>query len=249
MELIRFQHASHRFPDGAYGIKNINLTITQGEFIVIAGRNGAGKTVLIKHINGLLIPTEGEVFFKNKPIREQQREIKKKIGLIFQNPDAQIVCPTVREELAFGPENLNCKRAEIEKRIKKVTHMMGLEKLIEKRTSVLSGGEKRKISIAAVITMEPEVIVLDEPFIGLDYEAIRETLRQIVQLHNAGHTLIVISHEVEKILAHACRLVIINRGEAAADGKPADLIGSLESFGIKNPLGAYNSCGDLTWLD
>lgn len=249
MVLIRFDAVSHRFLNGDYGIKDVSLSINDGDFVVLAGRNGSGKTVLMKHANGLLEPTEGKVYFRNKPVSAGPSEVKRQVGLVFQNPDVQLVCPTVREELAFGPENLGIPRDEIEKRIEKAVETLDLRELAEKRTSALSGGEKRKIAIAGILTMEPELLILDEPFTGLDFPGIREVIATLLRVHKTGRTVIVITHEIEKVLAHANRLVIMEDGSIVRDGTPGDLIGLVENYGIKNPLQAYRNWRDLTWKE
>mgnify|MGYP006292130313 CR=1 FL=1 len=249
MELIRFDSVSHRFVNGEYGIKNVTFALHSGDFAVIAGPNGAGKTVLMKHANGLLEPSKGNVFFKGLPVKPNDISVKQHVGLIFQNPDTQIVCPTVREELAFGPENLGLPRETIEQRIENTARTLELQDLLKKRSSALSGGEKRKITIAGIITMEPEVLILDEPFTGLDYPGIREVLRLLVRIHKQGCTIVVITHEIEKVLAHANRFVIMEGGTIAEDGRPEELIPVVERYGLKNPLHAYHGIGDMTWME
>lgn len=249
MELIRFDGVSHRFDNGDYGIRDVDFILHRGDFSVIAGPNGAGKTILMKHANGLLQPTSGTVFFRGKPVVPGDITVKKQVGLVFQNPDTQIVCPTVREELAFGPENLGLPRESIEKRITETARVLELRDLLGKRTSALSGGEKRKITVAGIITMEPEVLILDEPFTGLDFPGIREVLRLITSIHRRGCTVVVITHEIEKILAHANRFVIMEKGRIAEDGKPEELIHKAGRYGLKNPLKAYGSVEDMTWME
>ncbi len=248
MELICFKSVSHRFLNGRFGIRDINFVLHEGDFAVIAGPNGAGKTVLMKHANGLMQPTEGTVHFRGTPLGEDDADVKKHVGLVFQNPDTQIVCPTVREELAFGPENLGLPRKVIEKRIVETAESLELQDLLPKRTSALSGGEKRKITIAGIITMEPEVLILDEPFTGLDFPAIKEVLRTVTAVYERGCTVVVITHEIEKVLAHANRFVIMERGTIAEDGRPEDLIQKAEQYRLKNPLQAYRDLKDMTWM-
>ena len=249
MELICFKSVSHRFLNGRSGIRDINFILHEGDFAVIAGPNGAGKTVLMKHANGLMRPTEGTVFFRGTALKEDDADVKKHVGLVFQNPDTQIVCPTVREELAFGPENLGLPRKVIEERIAETAESLELQDLLPKRTSALSGGEKRKISIAGIITMEPEVLILDEPFTGLDFPGIKEVLRAVTAVYKRGCTVVVITHEIEKVLAHANRFIIMESGTIAEDGSPEVLIQKAEQYGLKNPLQAYRDLKDMTWME
>ncbi len=246
--LVHYDSVTHRFRDGTEGISSVNLTVNRGDFVILAGRNGSGKTVLMKHLNGLLRPTSGRITYRGVPLEKDLLTVRQKIGLVFQNSDTQIVCHTVREEVAFGPENLGLPREEVEERVDSALLLLDLKNLEERTTITLSGGEKRKLCIAGIVAMEPEVLALDEPFIGLDMEGVREVLRQVLKLHAAGTTIFLITHEIEKVLAHANRLVIMEKGRIAEDGTPEDLVGSLETYGIKNPQGAYREWREFSWL-
>jgi biotin transport system ATP-binding protein len=246
--LLEFDSVSHIFRDGKRGLESVSLAVRKGEFIVFAGRNGSGKTILMRHMNGLLKPSRGDVLYRGRPVSDDLAAVRRKIGLIFQNPDTQIVCSTVREEIAFGPENLRLPRGEIDRRVEAALSRFGLSRLAGRSTATLSGGEKRKLCIAAVAVMEPEILALDEPFIGLDRDGVTEVLGTVVDLHAAGTTVFLITHEIEKVLAHAGRLIVIDGGRIREDGPPAGLIGKLERYGIKNPQDAYTSWRDFTWL-
>lgn len=248
MSVLEVKNLTHVFPDGTTAIRNISLKIQDGEFVVIAGANGSGKTVLIRHMNGLLAPTKGEVFIDGEPITKNIVRARRKIGLIFQDSDSQIVGQTVAEDVAFGPENLNLPVFEVNQIVQEVLNTVGLSDLSSQSPHILSGGQKRKLAVAGVLAMKPNIIMFDEPFTGLDYPGVVQVLRQLVQLHKAGHTIILVTHELEKVLAHADRLMIIYKGDLVEDGKPEDVIYRTEKYGVRMPLKNGERIGDLTWL-
>ena len=233
MSLLELQNVSHCFLDGTYGIRGVSITIEKGDLTVLAGKNGSGKTVLMKHINCLLKPTEGEVLLDSRPAGEDETETRRKVGLVFQNPDHQIVGQTVREDVAFGPENLGLPREEIEERVERALKSVGFLHSAARHPYTLSGGEKRKLAIAGILAMDPDILILDEPFSGLDLPGCKMVLKQILDLHQEGHTIIVITHDVGKILARATRLVILHKGSVVFEGDPekgAELFGD---YGIR----------------
>ena len=245
---LEIKNLTHRFPNGTIGIRNMNLQIHQGEFIIVAGANGSGKTVFIRHLNGLLLPTEGEVLLEGVPIHHNLIHVRKKIGLIFQDSESQFVGQTVYEEVAFGPENLNLPALEIAQIVHKSLEMVNLSEFATQNPHTLSGGQKRKLAVAGVLAMKPEIIMFDEPFTGLDYPGVVQVLKQLVELHQAGHTIILVTHELEKVLAHADRLIIIHKGNLVEDGLPQDVIETVESYGVRMPLKQGERIDALTWL-
>lgn len=248
MALLETQDLTHIFPDGTVAIQNINLKFNEGEFVVIAGANGSGKTVFARHLNGLLKPTKGKVLIDGEPITKNIVEARKKVGLVFQDPDSQIVGQTVAEDVAFGPENLNLPVDQVEAVVKESLEAVGLSRLSTRSPHTLSGGEKRRLAIAGILAMRPKIIILDEPFTGLDYPGVVQVLKQIIQLHKTGHTILLITHELEKILAHADRLVILHKGKLVEDGKPEDVIYRSENYGVRMPLRDGEKVAALTWL-
>ena len=199
-------------------------------------------------MNGLLAPTKGKVFINGESIAKNITAARKKIGLVFQDADSQIVGQTAAEDVAFGPENLNLPRAEVERIVKESLQTVGLSEFSSQDPHKLSGGQKRKLALAGVLAMKPEVIMFDEPFSGLDYAGVLQVLAQLVQLHKEGHTIIVISHELEKVLAHADRLVIFHKGKLVEDGRPQEIISRAEQYGVRSPLKKDEDPGSLTWL-
>ena len=229
-------------------LNNINISFPEGSFTIIAGRNGSGKTQLMRHLNGLLKPQEGEVLLDGRSIQKNLSSARRKIGLVFQNTDSQIVGQTVASDIAFGPENLRWPRKRINKKVGEIVNELGLDELKDRRPHTLSGGEKRRAALASILIMEPEVIVLDEPFIGLDYPGVSDVLSDIVNLHKSGRTIILITHDLEKVLAHCDRLVIMNLGTICAQGDPGELLPQLEKYGIRRPWGSDRSLESMSWL-
>jgi energy-coupling factor transporter ATP-binding protein EcfA2 len=247
--MIEIQNLHHHYPDGTHALKGINLTIADGEFLLICGPNGSGKTTLIRLICGLFKPTFGSIRLNGLRDPHTSREIRHLVGMVFQDADSQIVGETVREDVAFGPENLGLSREEVSKRVDWALNVMGLEKISEKPCYLLSGGEKRRLSIAGVLAMKPQVILFDEPFSHLDYPGIREVLKHMVQFHREGHTLVVTTHDVEKVIFHVDRIAIIYGGKLKGAGKPEELISELPRFGIRPPCYALLGKEKISWLN
>jgi biotin transport system ATP-binding protein len=249
MNIIEIENLSHRFTDGTFGIEGINLSIREGSFVVIAGRNGSGKTTLLRHLNGLLLPSDGTIRLAGRPLEADLLEARQFVGMMFQDADSQIVGETVYEDVAFGPENLCLERVEVKKRVTNALHVVGLQDFGEHRPHLLSGGEKRRLAIAGILSMEPRVIVFDEPFASLDYPGIQQVLQHIINLHQAGHTILVTTHDVEKIIAHADRMIIMQDGKIVRDGKPVDIVCDLEAFGVRKPCAHRLGMEAESWLN
>lgn len=246
--ILEVKELTHRFSNGVTAIKEVNLKLKKGTFTVLAGANGSGKTVLIRHFNGLLLPTKGRVLLNGVPITKDLIFARQSIGLIFQDSDSQIVGQTVGEDVAFGPENLCLPRCEVEERVNRALQAVGLSKCAHARPENLSGGQKRRVAIAGVLAMTPQVIVFDEPFTGLDHSGVVQVLKEIVNLHQNGHTIVVVTHDLEKVLAHADQLVIMDQGEIVCKGAPAIILHEVEKFGIRRPYGQERRMETMTWL-
>ncbi|HRI28652.1 MAG TPA: ABC transporter ATP-binding protein [Chitinophagales bacterium] len=239
----------HRFANGVQAVKGVNWQIQKGEFIVLSGSNGSGKTVLVRHFNGLLQPTSGSVLLWGKPVSRQLLIARQTIGLVFQDAASQMVAQTVYEEVAFGPENLRLTASEINHRVTQALQTTGLTGLENRHPLELSGGQQRRLAIAGILAMQPAMIVLDEPFNGLDYEGVVQTLQQIVSLHQNGHTILVITHDLEKTLAHATRLAIMHQGQMVLDGTPQTVLPQAEKYGVKPPYHYHQRpLNSITWL-
>jgi biotin transport system ATP-binding protein len=247
--MIQIRNLDYHYPDGTRALKGINLTIPEGEFLLLCGPNGSGKTTLIRLISGLLRPTTGSVHVKGLNPVHDSREIRHWVGMLFQDPDSQIIGETVREDVAFGPENLGLPPEEIADRVDWSLRGMGLKDLSDKPCHLLSGGEKRRLAIAGVLAMRPRVILFDEPFSFLDYPGIQEVLKHMVDLHREGHTLVVSTHDVEKVVAHVDRIAILNDGELKAAGSSEELLVKLSQFGIRPPCYTLLGGKKISWLE
>jgi len=248
MNIIEIEKLTHRFADGTIGIEGIDLNIREGSLVVIAGHNGSGKTTLLRHLNGLLLPTEGAVRLAGVPVGEDLLRARQFVGMMFQDADSQIVGETAYEDVAFGPENLRLERAEIKKRVDRALGIVGLQDLADQRPHLLSGGEKRRLAIAGVLAMEPRVIVFDEPFASLDYPGFKQVLQHILDLHRCGHTIVISTHDLEKVIAHTDRLVIMQAGKIVRDGSPAEIVGHLDALGVREPCAYRLGVEADSWL-
>lgn len=246
-KIIEIKNLTHNYQKNHPSIENITFSVSKGEFIVIAGKNGSGKTTLFKLLNGLLTATSGEVFIHGKSVAKNSIFARKNLGLVFQDPDTQIVGETVFDDAAFGPENLRLPRNEIKKRVVLILKKLGLFHLKDRNPATLSGGEKRRLAIAGILSMNTEILVLDEPFSNLDFSGTLELLSYIKLLSNSGHTILIATHELEKIIFHATRLIIMDKGKIIGDDKPLKLIKKVEKFGIKEPCSSKFGMGIKKW--
>ena len=228
-------------------LNNVNLEINKGEFVAIIGHTGSGKSTLIQHFNGLERPKSGNVFYNDENIYENNYDLRKlrcKVGLVFQYPEHQLFEETVLKDVCFGPMNMGMSREEAEKKAKLVLEQVGInEKCYNKSPFELSGGQKRRVAIAGVLAMNPEIIVLDEPTAGLDPKGRDKILNRIKELHdNTGIGVVLVSHSMEDVANYAQRLIVINNGKIKYDGMPKDVFKhykELEKLGIKAPQITY----------
>ena len=191
MPIIDIDTLCFRYQDGTLGLDRIRLGIEKGTLVVITGPNGSGKTTLLKHLNGLLRPQSGSVKIDGVDVAQDTPRARRLVGMIFQDADSQIVGETVAADVAFGPENLSLPAAEVDARVAAALEAVGLTTLADQTPQALSGGEKRRLSIAGVLAMYPQIVAFDEPFAGLDYPGTRQVLREMLRLQEAGHTLVV----------------------------------------------------------
>jgi cobalt transport protein ATP-binding subunit len=247
--MIEIKNLDHRYPDGTHALKGIDLSISDGEFLLICGPNGSGKTTLIRLMTGLLKPSAGSIHVNGLDPINASREVRRLVGMVFQDPDSQIVGETVKEDIAFGPENLGLQNEEINERVDWALRVMGLKDLSEKSCYLLSGGEKRRLAIAGVLAMRPQVILFDEPFSFLDYPGICEVLKHMINLHREGHTLVVATHDVEKVVAHVDRIAVIHDGELKIAGPPEELLMKLPQFGVRPPCYTLLGGEKISWLE
>jgi cobalt transport protein ATP-binding subunit len=246
--MIESQNLVYSYPDGTAALKGITFSILDGEFMLVCGPNGSGKTTLIRHLNGLLKPSSGTIRVDGLDPVQSERQVMQRVGMVFQDADSQILGETVAEDVAFGPENLGLSVDEVKARVTAALKTVDLERLQHRPCHLLSGGEKRRLAIAGVLSMQPRILVFDEPFANLDYRGVRQVLEQILKLHGDGRTIIVATHDVEKVILHADRLAIIHGGELKALAPPALVIPDLAQYDIRPPC--YSLLGErpLSWL-
>lgn len=245
--LIEVDHLCHDYDTRGSGIKEISFKIFRQEFILVAGRNGSGKSTLFRHLNALLMPTAGEVRVNSIPTHTNPLSATKSVGLVFQDADTQIVGETVWDDIAFGPENLKLSRDAIHERVKSALESLGLGTLGDRNPASLSGGEKRRLAIAGVMAMAPEVLVLDEPFSNLDHAGTLDLIACIEKLHHSGCTIVLSTHEIEKVFTLATRMIILDRGRLVADDSPHLLLKQLETFGVREPCASRLGLKVLPW--
>jgi len=226
-------------PGSPYEVKalqNINLVINEGEFVGLIGHTGSGKSTLVQHLNGLLKPTKGRVIVDDQEIaatkKTNLKEVRKKVGLVFQYPEHQLFEETVFEDIAFGPKNLGLSATEIKKRVKKAMQMVHLDydKYHSLSPFTLSGGEKRRVAIAGVLAMEPKYLVLDEPTAGLDPRGRDEILAQIEELHNQGMTVVLVSHSMDDVARLTKRLIVMHHSVVVYDDETRKVFSHYESL-------------------
>lgn len=247
-KILEAVNLSHTFADGTSLPCGLSLTVYEKDFLVLAGKNGSGKSVLVRHFNGLLKPSGGRVLFRGMDVNKNLMLVRQKVGMVFQNPDSQIIGQTLWEDTAFGPENLKLSPEEVNRRTSAALEHVDLFHLRDHRPFTLSGGEKRRLAIAGILAMEPEVLIFDEPFAGLDYPGVVMVLSQIVGLHKKGHTIVIITHEVDKCLAHANRLVLLSEGRITAEGTPEEVFPILAEAGIRTAPYTMKQISRMTWL-
>lgn len=230
---IKIENMSHVYMEGGpfeyKALDGINLEIQDGEFVGLIGHTGSGKSTLIQHLNGLLKPTSGSIEVNGIKIEhksKQLKELRQKVGLVFQYPEHQLFEDTVYLDIAFGPKNLGCSPSEIEQRVKEAMELVGLdyESIKDRSPFELSGGQRRRVAIAGVLAMKPEILVLDEPTAGLDPRGRDEILGRIAQLHKKYNlTIILVSHSMEDIAKLVDRIIVMNKGNIALDGSPEEV--------------------------
>jgi biotin transport system ATP-binding protein/energy-coupling factor transport system ATP-binding protein len=212
-------------------LKNLHLEIREGEHVALIGPNGCGKTTLLRHLNALFTPDEGSVVVDGMDTSSQEnlKEIRSRVGVVFQNPDNQIVGMTVEEDVAFGPENLALPPPDIRRRVDEALVAVGMETFAQRAPHTLSGGEKRLVSIAGVLAMNPRYIAFDEPTAYLDPVGRKRVLEMIQKLHQRGIAIIHITHDMNDLL-DADRLLVMDRGAIVLDGTPRDIFSRLEAM-------------------
>ena len=271
MHLIETRDLVYVYPGNVKALDGINFFAPRNSRIAVIGSNGAGKSTLFKHFNGIFKPTSGSVLIKGEPItRNNVREVRKFVGIVFQNPDDQIFSPTVEQDVAFGPTNLGLDEETVNHRVQEALRIVGIEDLANRVPHHLSGGEKKRVSIAGVIAMEPQVIVLDEPTSGLDPQGVKDFNEFINSLQSKyGMTVIFSTHDVSLVPEIADFLYVLNKGRIIAKGTIEEifiqpellksvrldvpvlpkLISTLRSHGIKISMAFTYADAEKAFLD
>ncbi len=237
-------------PETAYekhALKNINLKIEDGQFIGVIGHTGSGKSTLIQHLNGLMKATSGGIYYNGEDIYDKDydlRQLRHKVGLVFQYPEHQLFETTIFKDVCFGPKNQGLSQQEAELKAFEALRAVGLpEDLWYQSPFELSGGQKRRVAIAGVLAMKPEVLILDEPTAGLDPKGRDEILEQVAEMHRSMHmTIILVSHSMEDVANYVDRLIVMNRGQVMLDGTPRQVFAhyrELEEVGLAAPQVTY----------
>ena len=244
-EAIRVEHLNYAYPglDGTTGVAvftDLNLTIEEGSFVAVLGSNGCGKSTLAKHFNSILLPCGGKVYVSGLDTSDEAllMRVRRNVGMVFQNPDNQIVANVVEEDVAFGPENLGIASPEIRRRVDLALKQVGMYEFREHAPHLLSGGQKQRVAIAGIIAMEPKCIVLDEPTAMLDPRGRKEVMDTVQKLNREkGITVVLITHHMDEA-AQAGRVIVLHKGDVVADGTPEAVfsqVALLHEIGLAAP--------------
>ena len=221
--VLETKDLNYVYHDGTHALKDINIEIRKGEKVAVMGPNGAGKSTLFLHFNGLMDASSGLVKVCGKTITKDKNllsEIRQKVGIVFQNPNDQLFAPSVEEDIAFGPMNLGLSHEEVKKRTQDALKMVGMEGYEKKAPYHLSGGQQKRVAIAGIIAMKPEIIILDEPTSGLDPQGVDEVLEILNKLHDEGISIVISSHDVELINEFAESIFVLKEGKIIEKGTP-----------------------------
>lgn len=227
--IIEVKDLHHRYPNGCHALRGVSVTIDRGEFVAIIGQNGSGKTTFVKHLNGLLRATTGTVYVNGQDVSKHKvSEMARVVGYCFQNPDHQIFCDTVYNEVAYGPRNLHLSQAEIEERVIEALGAVGMLHLQASMPRDLSKGQRQRLAVASVLSMRPEVLIVDEPTTGQDYRDGVDMLSLVQRLNQAGHTVLFITHDMPMVARFAQRVIVFRDGQILLDGTTREVFGQAD---------------------
>nr|WP_243847094.1 ABC transporter ATP-binding protein [Thalassobacillus devorans] len=236
---ISVKNVSHKYPNGVTAIKDINLDIHEGEVVAILGSNGSGKTTLVKHFNGLLKPTKGEITVGTMNTKKERiSKLSSQVGYVFQNPNHQTFLPSVRQELAYGCKNLKMVDEDIETRVQKAIDLFQLEDRLDDNPFDLNSSQRKEVAMASIMAVSPKVIVLDEPTTGQDHKGCKRVLELVRMFKREGHIVVLITHDMHLIGELNCRTVVMNQSEKIADDHASVVFsnkGIMEEAGLQPP--------------
>jgi cobalt/nickel transport system ATP-binding protein len=233
MNVLETKNVSYNYPDGTPALKDVNFHVSKGEIVALLGPNGAGKSTLFLHFNGILRPSSGKIMVEEVPLNYDKKaimQVRQKVGIVFQNPDDQLFAPTVAEDVAFGPLNIGLDLDEVEKRVTESLKRVGMTGSEKKPPHHLSGGEKKRVAIAGILAMSPEIMVLDEPTSGLDPKGASQILHLLNQLNQEGITIVISTHDVDLVPLYATQVYIISEGHIIKEGTPEHVFGDVETI-------------------
>lgn len=235
--MLKVKDISYSYDDGTQALKNINLEVHKGEIVAILGKNGAGKSTLFLHFNGIYEPQNGEIYIDGEQLKYDKKSLikfRQKVGIVFQNPDDQIFAPTVEEDVAFGPMNLRLPIEEVQNRVEDSLKRVGMEGFEKKAPHHLSGGQKKRVAIAGILAMKPDIMVLDEPTAGLDPKGVEKIIQLLHELNEEGITIIISTHDVDLVPDYANRVYVMNQGEVIDEGTPSEIFSRPETINKAN---------------
>jgi len=231
MNIIEAKNITYLYPDGTKALDNINFSVEKGSIVSLLGKNGAGKSTLFLHFNGIFEPEYGEIFVDGEKLKYDKKsllKVRQKVGIVFQNPDDQLFAPTVEEDVAFGPLNIGLSQEETKKRVTDALSRVGMEGFEKKPPHHLSGGQKKRVAIAGILAMGPEIMVLDEPTSGLDPKGASKILKLLYELNNEGMTIIIATHDVDLVPIYSSKINIIRDGKIIKEGNPHEVFDDAE---------------------
>ncbi len=233
MNIIETKNISYFYPDGTKALENVDFKAKRGKIVALLGPNGAGKSTLFLHFNGILRPNSGNIIIDSEPLSYDKKhlmKVRQKVGIVFQNPDDQLFAPTVIEDVAFGPMNMGLTDEEVEKRVKEALKKVGMAGFENKAPHHLSGGQKKRVAIAGILAMRPQIMVLDEPTSGLDPRGASQILRILYQLNQEGMTIVISTHDVDLVPLYAYNVYIINEGKIIKEGSPPEVFEDVKTI-------------------
>jgi cobalt/nickel transport system ATP-binding protein len=240
--LFKIENLIHEYSDGTLALDNVSVSFDRAERIALLGTNGSGKTTLLNHLNGILKPTHGRILFDDKPLKYDSKSLlnlRRRVGFIFQDPNDQLFAPTVKQDVAFGPLNLGYSTEKVKTIVEAAMETVGISALAEKPPHFLSLGQKKRVALAGVLAMEPEVIIMDEPTSNLDPRATSDILHLLLQLNTErGLTLLLATHDVDMVPLFASKMYILNKGKLVFQGTPKESFsngGLIRQVNLRSP--------------
>ena len=240
--MLEVKNIKYSYNKDYQALKGVSLKVEEGEMVALLGKNGAGKSTLFLHLNGIYEPDEGQVFIDGEELKYDKKSLLKfrqKVGIVFQNPDDQIFAPTVEEDVAFGPLNLDLPMEEVQKRVTESLARVGMSGFEKKAPHHLSGGQKKRVAIAGILAMKPKIMVLDEPTAGLDPQGVTDLSILLKELNDEGITIIISTHEVNLVPTYAKRVFVLVDGLLIAEGSPKEIFAQpeiLEKANLEVPI-------------